>query len=290
MNRLECGCPSVRLARRRAGGFTVTRSTYAPDCTLGTHVHAEDRIVLTLYGEFESMYGARTFGIDERRAMFRPAHVEHSDKYSSETACISVQLPEENELQAQFFDFADPALPAMARRLGSELDAADATSSLAIEVEVAELVWRLSSRRERANGRPGWVRGVRDRLEDEYGTPPSLVDIAKGVDRDISHVATTFRETYGTSIGEYVRNVRLWHARRLLDDASQSVADVAACVGFADQSHFTRRFKRRFGFTPARYRTRSRPMPSGSNGDVNHIAPSGPSAIFASEVNCEPAV
>jgi AraC-like DNA-binding protein len=257
VNRLECGCPSLRLAQRRAGGFTVTRSTYAPECTLGTHVHAEDRIVLTLYGEFESMYGSRRFGVDERRAMFRPAHVEHSDKYSTETACISVQLPLENELRAHFFDFADPALPAMARRLGNELDADDPTSSLAIEVEAAELVWRLSSRRERPTGRPAWVRSVRDRLEDEYGTPPCLSDIANGVDRDVSHVATTFRETYGTSIGEYVRNLRLWHARPLLDDASQSVADVAACVGFADQSHFTRRFKQRFGITPARYRTRT---------------------------------
>ena len=69
-----------------------------------------------------------------------------------------------------------------------------------------------------------------------------------------AHLARRFRARFGESVGSYARNARLdWAAARLRSDAP--LARIACEAGFADQSHFTRAFGRRFGVAPGRYRT-----------------------------------
>jgi AraC-like DNA-binding protein len=53
----------------------------------------------------------------------------------------------------------------------------------------------------------------------------------------------------GMSPTDYLRAVRLHRAKQLVLDGSP-VATVAAECGFADQAHFTRWFRRTFGYTP----------------------------------------
>lgn len=59
-----------------------------------------------------------------------------------------------------------------------------------------------------------------------------------------------FRQLYGTSPYNYLIMRRLDRARGLLA-AGTDLAEIAAATGFADQSHFTRQFKRAYGRTPA---------------------------------------
>lgn len=252
--RLDCGCPRSGYAVRAAGAYVVSRSAYSPACSLGTHAHAEDRIVLTAYGIFDSTYASRAFDLDARRTIYRPAHVEHRDRYARETACITIRLAAGDGTRTHAFDFADDDMTT--RRLWAELNGNDTASELAIESLSAEILTRLASRPEREETAPRWIRRVRDWVEDEYANPPPLRTIAREVDRAVSHVATTFRRVYGKSVGEFVRDVRIWRTRGLLEDTSVSLAEVAARGGFADQSHFTRLFKHRFAMTPNEYRCR----------------------------------
>ncbi len=65
-------------------------------------------------------------------------------------------------------------------------------------------------------------------------------------------LARQFRWRYGTSPYRYLLMRRLDFARAQLS-RHRSLVDVAFEAGFADQAHFTRRFKAAFGLTPARY-------------------------------------
>jgi AraC family transcriptional regulator len=255
-DRLPCGCPRTDHATRKAGAYVVSRSRYLPACKLGTHVHAEDRVVLTAYGAFDSVYGSRGFSLDAQRLIYRPALAEHRDRYACETACVTIRLPARERARSRAFDFADAGMAAAAGRLWAELDACDGTSELVLESLSAEILRRIDSRPAHERTRPRWIRRIRDWIEDEYADPPNLKTIASEVQRNESHVATAFRQTYGKSIGEFVRDVRIWRSRSLLDDPSIPLAEVAARGGFADQSHFTRLFKRRFSMTPGDYRLR----------------------------------
>jgi AraC-like DNA-binding protein len=69
-------------------------------------------------------------------------------------------------------------------------------------------------------------------------------------------LARQFRLVHGTSPYRYLIGRRLELARQRLRDR-RPLVEVAGETGFADQAHFTRRFKATFGLTPARYRALS---------------------------------
>ena len=66
------------------------------------------------------------------------------------------------------------------------------------------------------------------------------------------HIIRLFNETMGMSPHAYLIQLRLERARELIDEG-QSITDAALNAGFSDQSHLTRRFKKRFGITPRTY-------------------------------------
>jgi AraC-like DNA-binding protein len=73
-----------------------------------------------------------------------------------------------------------------------------------------------------------------------------------------------FRQIHGCTVGEYVRKLRINAACHDLNDSEIPLAEVALTSGFADQSHFSRVFKRQVGMTPGAFRKLARPRKSGS--------------------------
>lgn len=79
---------------------------------------------------------------------------------------------------------------------------------------------------------------------------------------DIAEVAETtfrrlFKEATGKTATEFIRQVRLTMAARLLLVSNDPVNCIAHDVGFEDANHFTRVFRQAFGLTPNQYRKRS---------------------------------
>jgi AraC family transcriptional regulator len=69
-----------------------------------------------------------------------------------------------------------------------------------------------------------------------------------------AHLSRAFRKHFHKTPGEYVRDLRAMHAIELLK-RDLPLAEIAMSCGFYDQSHFSRAFKRRFGLSPARFRS-----------------------------------
>lgn len=72
------------------------------------------------------------------------------------------------------------------------------------------------------------------------------------------YVARAFRVRFGCAVGEYVRSLRVERARRLLHHTPMGLTEIAARVGYSDQSHMTRDFRRAFDQGPGAYRTLTR--------------------------------
>jgi len=99
-----------------------------------------------------------------------------------------------------------------------------------------------------------WVaHAVRDRLADELLTPPSLSSLAADFGLSRYQLLRAFRTTMGIPPYAWLAQYRVTRARGLLE-AGGRPAEVAAQVGFADQAHLTRWFRRVLGVTPAAYR------------------------------------
>jgi AraC-like DNA-binding protein len=103
----------------------------------------------------------------------------------------------------------------------------------------------------RARG-PYIIAPVLDYLTEHFAEEISLAELAAlaGVDR--FHLLRAFRRCLGLPPHLYQTQLRLRHAKRLmLAGEPPSMAAVAA--GFADQSHFIRKFKAAYGVTPGQY-------------------------------------
>ncbi len=69
-----------------------------------------------------------------------------------------------------------------------------------------------------------------------------------------SHFARQFRAVLGKAPHQYLMQLRIERAERLLRETETSLVDIAYACGFANQEHMTRLFKRSKGITPAAYR------------------------------------
>jgi AraC-like DNA-binding protein len=94
-------------------------------------------------------------------------------------------------------------------------------------------------------------------LDARLFEPVTMAALATELGTGSTQVAREFREAFGIPPHRYVLGRRLDAARdRIL--AGQPLADVAAEVGFADQAHLTRRFRRFLGTTPGQFAGRAR--------------------------------
>lgn len=102
-------------------------------------------------------------------------------------------------------------------------------------------------------GAPYIAARVRDRLAAELRSPPALSELAAELGLSRYQLLRAFRTAMGLPPYAWLAQYRVHRARRLLD-ADVPPAEVAALVGFADQAHLTRWFRRVLGVTPAAYR------------------------------------
>lgn len=97
------------------------------------------------------------------------------------------------------------------------------------------------------------VRTIKDYLAQNYARTVSLDDLSNLSGLSPFHLLRAFRKETGLPPHEFLVSIRIERARQLLA-RSVPLARVAHEVGFADQSHFTRVFKRVVGVTPGKYR------------------------------------
>ncbi|WP_165418448.1 helix-turn-helix transcriptional regulator [Dyella amyloliquefaciens] len=97
------------------------------------------------------------------------------------------------------------------------------------------------------------VRKVRSAIHDDPTRNHSLVELAQIAGMSPYHLAHVFTAEVGAPIAIYAEAVRMGIARHMLK-STLSIVDIALRLGYADQSHFTRRFKQHEGVTPGRYR------------------------------------
>lgn len=101
---------------------------------------------------------------------------------------------------------------------------------------------------------PAWLEQALElirSLDPRFFSSSVLAD-AIGVHR--TTLARGFRESFGVSVKQFVRQVRTSHAAERLVRSTDPVARIALDLGYADQSHFTRDFGIQVGTSPARLR------------------------------------
>lgn len=99
---------------------------------------------------------------------------------------------------------------------------------------------------------------VLEHLSVHYTEPLSLEALAQKFGVDHSHLSRTFAAKLSCGYLDYLHQLRIEHARKLLSETQNKICNIAFECGFADQRSFNRVFKKWTGVTPSAYRQSAR--------------------------------
>ena len=94
---------------------------------------------------------------------------------------------------------------------------------------------------------------VKAYVKKNYAGDISLNVLAANLGFSASYLTKVFHKIEGCTPSVYIREYRMNIARQLLDNPSATVVSVAAAVGYTDPFHFSKSFKKTFGYSPSEH-------------------------------------
>lgn len=255
---------SERATTLETAVFTVTEAWFPPMSTLPFHLHDRTVFAVILEGSFESRFQGASYDCPPGTILTEPVGEKHGNRFGQKGARVLVIQPDPKRVHlfeplAGLLDrvnhFQDHGIARMARSVAQELCYPDAVSELSIEgLGLEMLATAMRRQREPRPALPGWLVRAEELMRARFLESLCVEEIAQAVDIHPVHLARVFRTYYRVPIGTFLRRLRLdWAASQLIT-AHASLAELALQAGFADQSHFTRAFKKYTGVTPGHYR------------------------------------
>ncbi|MBQ7336496.1 MAG: helix-turn-helix domain-containing protein [Clostridia bacterium] len=91
-------------------------------------------------------------------------------------------------------------------------------------------------------------------IQQQYAMDLTAEEICRNFYCSRSYFSHTFQRETGKSFREYLTEIRLEHAKRLLKYSKLSVIEISYSVGFNDSNYFSNVFRKREGISPLAYR------------------------------------
>lgn len=249
--------------KRRISSSTLSELVHQKSVNLPAHSHELAFFTLLLDGSYAETYGRKNFSYRPMTVWWHPSGVFHKDEVGQKGGrffTVEIQ-PKGLENLAQFtkipndFYEKNTSLVWLACRLFHEFKNWQNCSELVAEGITLEMLAH-SARKEnpREKQLPAWLLRVVEKLNAEFMENLSTEELASEANVHPVYLASVFRQFYHETMGEYVQKLRVSHASTMLLDKEIPLCEIAYSTGFADQSHFTRIFKRYVGITPGAFR------------------------------------
>jgi AraC-like DNA-binding protein len=248
----------------------ATETHYRAGESLQRHSHERAYFCLVREGAYSETYDGRRRECGPMTFAYHPAGEVHAEQFH-ERDVVSFNLEvspqwvglvrQHTSILDQPFAMNDGPPSRLAERLYQYFHHQAQCFGLLLEGLLLQIVAEAAGRpalRGRRRPVPDWVDQVRELLECSYVEPPALSELASQFGIHPVYLANGFRRHVGCTIGEFVRQARVRRASERLLRTDESIAAIAAAVGFADQSHLTRVFRQLTGTTPAAWRRADR--------------------------------
>lgn len=247
------------------GPFRITDVRFEAGSRIDPHHHDRPNIGVMLGGSFDLAFRSRSFACKAGALFIEPAGETHCNCMGCQGAWVLAVQPDpdspdlEGALDSLLGEPAESCHPQVAhlgRRLVRECRTRDEFSPLMIQGLALELLASLgrATRRLRSVPAAPWMTRIEELLCQSAPERLRLGELAREAGVHVAHLAREFRRRSGRSLGSFLLDRRLEWAARQLSATDRPIVEIALEAGFADQSHFTRRFRDYAGSTPRRYR------------------------------------
>lgn len=251
--------------KREAAGFAFAELIpTVPAGEVAPHTHTDAHFVLLSRGAYISTAAGAPSPAQPPLLIYNPPGTTHRDRFQTlHGRFFTVSIAADSF--RHITEFITPVERSTAwteghaleltQRLSCECRNWDTASPLIAEGICLQLIGEMT----RAAGRqhrhpPAWLKAAREALHDRCVEDIRISDIARLAGVHPIHLARTFREFFGGTPGDYLRRCRLDRAAALLTRNELPIARIAAEAGFADQSHFSKAFRKAFSTSPSEFR------------------------------------
>jgi AraC family transcriptional regulator len=243
----------------------ITEAWFPPNADLPPHTHDRPIFGVMLDGAFDSEIAHRALDCPPGSVWVEPLGERHSNRIGRQGARVLVVQPTPASFDpfAGFLDSVQhlrhAGIAGDASRLVIEFDVADDLAPVIVDGLVQTML-ATAARQERRRRHhapvPPWLRLAHGLVHARFRDRMSLATIAYAVGISPSHLAREFHAQFGTTLGGYMRRLRVEWVADQLTRSSMSLSEIGIAAGFSDQSHLTREFRRRLGVTPGNWRRR----------------------------------
>ncbi|MGA9354668.1 MAG: AraC family transcriptional regulator [Terriglobales bacterium] len=258
--------------KRELCGAIFTDLLHESARKLPSHSHELPFFGLVMDGQYGERYGREQTFFTPFTIMFRPAGIPHQDEIGPRgVKFFEIELRPSwrkrldecsGTLDRAYADCAGGQALWLGLKLYRELHSGVA-DELATESLLGELLACVGCQPregstdrspEGSKARPAWLGRVLDKIGAEYNERLTLDQLSAEAGVHPVHLSRVFRRWHGQGVGEFIHRLRIRAACERLLQLEMPIAEIGLAAGFADQSHFTRSFRRVTGISPARFR------------------------------------
>jgi AraC-like DNA-binding protein len=254
----------IRAWKPVVAGVDEVFHAHFVDYAYPPHVHDAWTVFIVDDGWIRYDLETRHRGAGGQRVTILPPHVVHDGRpavaagFRKRVLYLTTDVLDERLIGPAVDrpDVHNPALRRAVQALHRALDEPD--DALEAEARLALVRDRLRThlgdpRSGARDGPPGRLAAdLRELLDERLFERTTLAQAGRELAASPSHLVRCFTGTFGIAPHQYVTARRIDAARKRLLDG-EPIAMVAAGVGFYDQAHFTRQFRRHVGTPPGRY-------------------------------------
>lgn len=224
------------------------------------HYHENPYFTFLLQGKLFEANKKKSYYLEPGNLLFHNWQDAHYNiKPADFTRGFHIEMNEDwflkYELQLTDFEgsnnLKNPLVKNSVNKIFIESKINDEYSKLSIESSLLEIFIAIRGTKEKSCSNPIWVKRLQELLHEE-GTDYSLKSLSSVLEIHPIHLSREFSRYFGTSLGNYMRLVKLNKAFHLLVSNQLSMTEICYQCGFYDQSHFISSFKRIFNTTPTK--------------------------------------
>jgi AraC family transcriptional regulator len=251
------------LKNRVVNGFALKEIRHPAGVFIPKHSHENAHVGFILDGGFTETFARKTLECRPLSVSYIAPDLPHTDDFRDGVHCLVFEISPARLAQIRHVAaLRDPVFVNGGRaawltlKMYREALREDSASPLAIEGLALEILAELSRTDEPPTKQkpPRWLNQARELLHARLAENVTHDEVAHSVGVHPVYLATVFRRHFRSTIGEYVRRLRIEFAAREIAGSRRSLCEIALSAGFSDQSHFSKVFRRQTGMTPGSFR------------------------------------